>query len=252
VRRAKARIKRTVLSLTETKYVNRALADESTVEHNYLKKYPLFDNVGGSVGLNANIDSVGSSSLHKMNAINGRELFSRGIMIRGFVNASPPFGRRGTTKIWLVEYNSNQGDPSIKNQMMHNVIGNSAPNILLDPFNGNIKFKKLRTLRHKARDAASYHDAVSGTNVAEQTMIPFKVWIPLKRKLQLKLVSGSNGIVNEQGFVDTNEVVVKGMKEHMAIMVGMYDDYATSSGSNVLGSNGRFQMSATWYFKDNQ
>lgn len=159
----------------------------------------------------------------------GDEVYSTGFMVRGCVGL--PFDRRNVTvKIWLVEYNSNQGTPTNQADWFRNVTGNN----MLDPINDD-KFpgvKLLKVLRHKARDL--YVERGELTDAGSIASVYYKMWIPWRRKLRY------------DGTTD-NVTPRSGCKERLSLIITAYDT-ASSLTTDVVAVDCR--QSVTWYYRD--
>lgn len=162
------------------------------------------------------------------NQRNGTEIYSLGFRVRGTFGL--PFDRRNTTiKIWMVEYNSNQGSPTDSTQWYRNVTGNN----LLDPINTE-RFpgvKLLRTLRATARDL--YVQRGELTDAGNIHSLHYDIWIPWKRHLR---------------YAGTpNENPRSGCKETVALVMACYDTRSAAVTDNVILDHD--QMVA-FYYKD--
>lgn len=152
---------------------------------------------------------------------NGSDVYSYGVRVRG--TFSMPSDRRNTTiKIWLVEYNSSQGNPTTKSEFFYADTGNT----MLDGIN-NVKFpgtRLLRTLRVTARDLQDQ---------ANSSSVYYDIWIPLKRQFKYD----STGVVCPAG----------GAKEHISLIMTPYDNPAALVTDTVITHHENLVM---WYYKD--
>lgn len=162
---------------------------------------------------------------------NGRvsdEVYSTGFMIRGCFGL--PFDRRNTCiKIWLVDYNTNQGTPTNQAHWYRDTTGNS----MLDPLNDD-RFpgvKLLRVLRHKARDL--YVERGELTDNGSIAQLYYKIWIPYRRKL--RYASGSQ------------LPPIAGCKERLSLICTAYDTASALTTDVVVVDH---RQSVTWYYKD--
>lgn len=159
----------------------------------------------------------------------GSDVYSIGFRVRGTFGL--PFDRRNTTiKIWLVEWNSNQGSPTDVAQFFRNVTGSN----LIDPINTE-RFpgvKLLRTLRAKARDL--YVERGELTDSGSIHQLPYDIWIPFRRKLRYASTANGNPTA--------------GCKEQFGLVMTCYDTFAASALSdNVVVDHDQM---VTWYYKD--
>lgn len=158
----------------------------------------------------------------------GDEVYSTGFMVRGSFGI--PFDRRNTiVRIWLVEYNSNQGTPTTQTQWYRDTTGNN----MLDPIN-NDRFtgvKLMKSLRCKARDLYVERGEVTDTGSIQQLYYSF--WIPFKRKLKYT------------GTATTPPI--SGSRERLSLIATAYDTASTITTDNVVIDH---RQSVTWYYKD--
>lgn len=158
----------------------------------------------------------------------GDEVYSTGFMVRGTFGI--PFDRRNTIiKIWLLEYNTNQGSPTNQAQWYRDTTGNN----MLDPIN-NDRFpgvKLLRTLRVKARDL--YIERGDVTDSGSLAQIYYNIWIPFKRKLRYT------------GTAQTPPI--SGCKERLSLIATAYDTASTITTDNLIEDH---KQVITWYYKD--
>lgn len=158
----------------------------------------------------------------------GDEVYSTGFMVRGSFGI--PFDRRNTiVKIWLVEYNSNQGTPTNQAQWYRDTTGNN----MIDPIN-NDRFpsaKLLKVLRCKARDLYVERGEVTDTGSIQQ--LYYNIWIPFKRKLH---------------YASASELPpISGSKERFSLIATAYDTSSTITTDTVVVDH---RQSVTWYYKD--
>lgn len=152
----------------------------------------------------------------------GNEVFTVGIMLRGSI--AIPADRKNTKfRIFLLEYNSVVGDPTVYNQFYHNITGKNV----LDPIrNDRWSPKVIGSYTYKA------HDTSSSPIDGQRTSILIKKWIPWKRQLS---------------FSDTTSYqVTKGMKERLSLIVQTWDQ----QGSADTSTCGYIRLNATLHFKD--
>lgn len=158
----------------------------------------------------------------------GTDVYSLGFRVRGSFGL--PYNKRNTTiKIWLVEYNTNQGNPIDATNWYRNVTGNN----LLDPINVE-RFpgvKLLRTLRATSRDL--YVERGELTDSGSIHQLYYDIWVPWKRKLRYF----NNALSNP----------TSGSKEVLTLIMTCYDTFSTITTDNVIVDHD--QMVA-FYYKD--
>lgn len=158
---------------------------------------------------------------------NGNEVYSIGFRVRG--TTSIPYDRRNVIyKMYLLEYNSNQGVPNDPTQLYRNVTGND----MLDPIN-NDRFpglKHIRTFRVKSRDLLSAPIVMGAQAYAT---IYWNIWVPFKRHLRYNTTSVA--------------APVSGAKENLILLMVGYDSPDTAT-TSAIGLH--HNQACTWYFKD--
>lgn len=158
----------------------------------------------------------------------GTDVHTVGFKIRGSFGL--PFDRRNTTiKIWLVEYNSNQGSPIDATNWFRNVTGNN----LLDPINTE-RFpgvRLLRTLRAKARDL--YIERGELTDSGSIHQLYYDIWVPWRRHLRYF----NNALSNP----------TSGCKETVALIMTCYDTFSAVPTDNVILDHDQM---VSFYYKD--
>lgn len=182
----------------------------------------------GSTGSDTSYPTALSNGAADSNRI-GSDVYSSGFRVRGSFGL--PFDRRNTIiKIWLVEYNTNQGSPTDVTNWFRNVTGNNV----LDPINTE-RFpgvKLLRTLRAKARDLYVERGEITDTGSIHQ--LYYDIWVPFKRKLRYSSTSAANPS--------------SGMKEFLSLVMTCYDTYSAASATdNVIVDHDQM---VTFYYKD--
>lgn len=158
----------------------------------------------------------------------GDEIYSTGFRVKGSVGL--PFDRRNTTvKIWLVEYNSNQGSVTNQAQWFRSITGNN----MLDPIDDDRfpNVKLMKTLRHKARDL--YVERGDITDAGSVAQLYYSFWIPFKRKLRYGPTNGLPPLA--------------GCKERLSLVITAYDT-ASSLTTDVVVVDAR--QAVTFYYKD--
>lgn len=158
----------------------------------------------------------------------GDEVYSTGFRIRGCFGL--PFDRRNTTiKMWLVEYNTNQGTPTTEAQWYRSTTGNN----MLDPLNDD-RFpgaKLLKTFRCKPRDLYVERGDIMDSGSINQ--IYYNLWIPFKRKLR---------------YTSNSQLPpIAGCKERLSLIVTAYDTASTLTTDIVVVDH---RQSVTWFYKD--
>lgn len=213
-KRMKKIAKSVMFQLAESKHRN--LAYTGAVYHNGLHEIQLFNNATPS-GLG--VITQGNANQQR----NGSEIYAVGIMLRGTWEI--PWDRRNQLiRVYLVEYNSENGNPTDKTKVFEQT-GTRTGNIMLDNFESdNFKFQKIYEGRpygsKQLKDPNQYQN------------LYWKKWIPFKRKLC---------------YQDEKTSIKRGMKEAMSLIVFAYDVYATLE-TDILIS--RYDLEATLYFKD--
>lgn len=158
----------------------------------------------------------------------GDEIYSTGFMLRGAFGV--PYDRRNAQiKMWLVEYNSNQGTPTSQAQWFHNVTGNN----MLDPINNDRwpGVKLLRTFRCKPKDLI--YEEGDLYDAGSINTIYYKIWVPWKRHLR---------------YTSSSSVPpVSGCKERLSIIFTAYDTKSSLTTDTIVVDH---DQSCTFYFKD--
>lgn len=151
---------------------------------------------------------------------NGMEIYTVGIRIRGVFKI--PYDRRNVAvKIWWVEHNSAQGDPSVYDEFFENITGDGMlDKVEKDRFNAKLLMNK----RLRARDLI----ATAGIDAS----MYYNFWIPFKRKLTFR--NGAN-------------LPVKGLKEYISLICLAYDTTTSAVTDHVITDN---EQLVTLYFKD--
>lgn len=201
-------IKKVQMSNIETKHktISATVAD---VKHDTMYSYPVHYNT--SLIWPTQGDSDGDRT--------GDQIYALGIKISGMFHLA--HDRKNTSiKCWWVPYNSNQGNPITYNDWFYNVSGTSV----LD----DVQYKRwpgakyLGTLRNYSRDV----------NEAAQASIPFRFWVPYKRKIS---------------FTADNTRVVSNLPENGVFLYTAYDTFQSLATDTVVV---RAQFHATLYWKD--
>jgi hypothetical protein len=214
--------KRTVLNTVEKKYKS---TDVYMINGNAYSGpnggWPLYHN--GCMTFDIVNNTSGGTNVFPLNGTgetvrSGAEIHSKGFMIRGSINV--PSDRKNTSfYMYVLEYNSVQGSPTIYTDFFKNITGSAR----LDPMNKDrFKAKKIGAYRLYAADLAT----------TQNGCINFKKWLPFKRKLTFK--------------DDTSAQVVRGMKEYLSIVIIPYDTTASLT-SDILGYA---RINATLYYAD--
>lgn len=152
----------------------------------------------------------------------GNEIFSVGIMLRGSI-VIPADRKNARFRIFLLEYNSVVGDPTVYSQFYHNITGRNV----LDPIrNDRWTAKPIGTYYYKAKDTSS--DPVTGN----RGTILIKKWIPWRRQLTY-----SDG---------ASYAITKGMKERVSLIVQTWDNNSAFDTTTC----GYIRLNATLHFKD--
>lgn len=225
-----SRVKKALMSVSETKvkYMAYFFGGGPTATRTFLHDSLNACVIGGTAAAAANYPTslAGGAGDDQRT---GTDIHSLGFRVRGSFGL--PFDRRNTTiKIWLVEYNSNQGSITDPAQFYKNVTGNN----LIDPINTE-RFpgvKLLRTLRHKARDL--YVERGELTDSGSYATLPYDIWIPWKRHLRYNTTSTENPR--------------SGCKEAIALIMTCYDTFSASSATDTVVVE-HDQMVA-FYYKD--
>lgn len=205
-------VKKVLLKTCETKYVSKSIST-TNFYHDTLKGINLWD--GGATTL---FPPQGDSDGNR----NGDEIYVTGIMIRGVFTV--PYDRRNMRmRMWFVPHNTNQGDPTVQSQFMHNITGNT----LLDP----IQADRWKGTQYLGDFTCKSTDQL--TSAGNDKTIFFKKWLPIKRKVTFK--------------EDSSQVPVSGMKESGYLVVTQYDTVTTLTTDVLITSS---EISATLYFKD--
>lgn len=220
------RVKDVILKTAETKYLSRAITDTNAtqspglplryqLQHNTITQYNIFNNTAPDA-VKHPIPTQGDGDGNR----NGDEIYSTGLMIRGSVSIFIG-NKRTKVRLYMMEYNDQQGTPTTYNELFHNVTGS----VELDSFQHD-RFPKIKYLgTYKALDPVNDD---SGANVN----INFKKWIPMKRKLTFKQ--------------DDSPAVATGIKNKFSLLVIPYNNIGTAQGFHV----GDIVMHVTHYYKD--
>jgi len=207
-------VKQTVMRQAETKYVSTGQIITSCY-HNIGKKIAVWEGTTTT----SIWPSQGDGERERV----GNEIQTTGIMIRGAFEV--PHDRRNTKfKLWLVEHNSQQGDPSVRTNLQYNTNNNG----MLDPVKKNVWGRGLTYLgQYKCQSA----DQNTGT--MEDKTILMKRWIPFKRKIRF--------------LSDGSKVPVGGCKENCFLVLIPYDSYGTLETDIIVTTA---DVSFTLYYKD--
>lgn len=189
-----------------------------SLNHNSTVEFTLSNNNAPNPSTHITAISQGVSDLTR----NGSSIYSTGIMLRGSIVI--PADRKNTTfKLYLLEYNTAQGDPTVYADLYTNITGRN----MLDPFQPDRwKPKYLGTYTYKA------HDTASTILEGQRADIIFKKWIPFKR------------MFHYQG--DGSTVVARGIKERLSLLIKTFDNNSALDTSTC----GYVRINATLHFKD--
>lgn len=190
----------------------------NALNHNSIVEQTLINNISPNTTYQLCMNQGDSDA-----ARNGDEIYTKGIMIRSGI-VVPADRKNAVFKMFLVEYNSVQGDPTIFNDIFHP--GNTGKVILDAVQTDRWNLKLLGTYRYRAHDTSS--DLVTG----QRGEILIKKWIPWRRKLCYK--------------ADDSLVVAKGMKERLSILIMSYDNNSAFDTTTV----GYIRTNATLYYAD--
>lgn len=215
-----------ILKTAETKFVTKHLSDTTATQVGPGNTYDLNHNTIFAVHIynNANPDAVkhplpGQGDADS--ARNGDEIYATGLLIRGMINAAA--GNKNTRyRMFISEYNDTQfgtgTDITTYNALFHSI---SAQSILDNFQTDRIKVRSLGTLTVGRNDQQD----------SDSCLIPFKFWIPLKRKLTFR--------------DDTTFALAKGMKNKLTLLCIPY-----RLNQAAQGSVGSISTNATLYYKD--
>lgn len=151
---------------------------------------------------------------------NGDEIMCQGIKVRGVLTV--PHDRRATiVRMYYLPYNTVQGDPTQRDQLFHNTIGN----VLVDPIQTDRwkGIKYLGSYRIKARDLEADDHAT----------IIINKWIPMKKKVT---------------FLNDGTDIPANLKENGVILFTAYDTIGALQDLDTLIDNS--QITFTLYYKD--
>lgn len=216
-------VKRVIMSVAEKKRKDTSQLEWAFPYDITEKGYPIYHNSMQIVYLINNNSPSGVTNLgifqgDQDDNRNGNEIYSKGIMFRSTIKVSAD-RKNSTFRMFLVEFNSSQGNPGDKNDFFHNITGS----VLLDPKQTDrFKAQYLGTYRVSARDLAT----------TQASTIIVKKWIPFKRHLSYT--------------TDNSGSIAKGMKEHLAVVMVAYDTTNTIESDKV----GFVQSSASLYYAD--
>lgn len=212
---------------TKAKYQAYYFGGNATVTRTFLHDSIHACQLGGTSGDTTFPTSLATGT-NDTNRI-GSDVFSVGFRVRGSFGL--PFDRRNTViKIFMLEYNSNQGTPTDVTNFYRNVTGNNA----LDPINTE-RFpgvKLLRTLRAKARDL--YVERGELTDSGSIHQLYYDIWVPFRRKLRYATATNSNPS--------------SGMKENLVLLMTCYDTFSASSLTDTIVVD--HDQMVTFYYKD--
>lgn len=205
-----AKMVRSVLFRTlETKYKSIDF-DKTELYHNSITYL-------ANKNLATNLPGQGDADAERV----GDEIYLTGIKLRLLLGQK--YDRPNCTfKIWIVEANSVSGNANDKNVFFHNTTGN----ILLDPIQSK-RFSILKAITVKPKGTA-----MEVGEAGKEFVRPLSLWLPMRRKIHF--------------VADASTSVSKGMKEHLYILLGVYDAYGTLTTDNIAYCQG----SATYYYKD--
>lgn len=218
-------MKRVAMNLAESKRVDKTypIGGVTTFAHDSLYECLLHTTLQTDTAVMTSIVVGGGPSSRV-----GDEVYSIGFRIKGCFGL--PFDRRNVQiKLWLVEYNSNQGTPTTQAQWYRVTTGNN----MIDPID-NDRFpgvKLLRVLRAKPKDLYVERGDITDTGSINQ--IYYNIWIPFKRKLR---------------YTSTSTVPpISGTKERLSLIMTAYDTPSTITTDTVVLDH---RQSVTWYYKD--
>lgn len=201
-------VRNVALSLAEPK--NKGSTQTlGAVYHNTPVRIHLHD--GGS----ASADSIAIGSANAQR--NGTEVYSTGFSVRGAFKI--PYDRRNAIfKIFLVEYNTAQGDP------VTNLFYGTSGNTMLDSIN-NERFpgtKLLRTLRLTSSDRE---------DASTDSTLYYNLWVPFKRRLRYS----------------PTDIPYAGAKDNLVLLFVGYDTKSSTSLDAVASDH---EQTTMFYYKD--
>lgn len=226
-----SRVKKVILRTADTKFKSQQIKDVSDgllgggLFHNTIQNYFLWDqtiNLPTQQNLGTSLfPQLGTTDFEML----GNEIFMTGIMLRGTMSIPSDRTAGVTVKMWLVQYNSAQEDPSNLN-FFHNITNNTH----LDPLDGErYQSKYLGELKPIWRGITTL--ATQSNDPSREAQINFKRWLPMKRKVHIRQLPTR----------------MDNLKERCAIVLTAYDKFSASTNDRVVTA---FQMAATMYFKD--
>lgn len=219
-------VKKVMMAMSESKRVDKSMpfTSNENMAHDSIYEVILHTTDQGNTTCVTNISNSGSFAGRI-----GDEVYSTGFRVRGSFGI--PFDRRNTViKIWLLEYNTNQGSPTTEAQFYRSITGNN----MLDPIN-NDRFPGLRLLRKlecKAKDL--YVERGEVTDAGSIHQLYYDAWIPFKRKFRY------NGNTN-------NVPPISGSKERLSLIATAYDTASTLTTDVIVNDH---KQVVTWFFKD--
>lgn len=185
-------IRNVVLSTSETKYTS-SVETSASIYHNggmsnELAGFKIWDqNPSPGAGLGINWPTLGDGNGQR----NGNEIFPVGIKIR--MELQCPLDRRSVKlRLFLVKYNSEQGNPRLKSNFFENSSYEDLPiprtwslpsqNVMLDPLAASFSKKKILDVVLSPGADSQYIAEDADANRNNITKF-YTFWIPLKRKM---------------------------------------------------------------------
>lgn len=221
-------IKSINLKESETKFKSRDLS-YSTMAHDSIIRIPIWDK--DAIALPVSI--LPQQGLKDNNRV-GDRIHALKIKVRCHFDI--PWDRKNCKiKMYFLEYNSDQGDPTDYDTLFHNVTGNSR----LDPVQMKRWGKSLRYLGDfKPRDMEASYTYINSSTPSASAMATNTASVYVNRDIYL----------NRKIFFTTDGAMTpSNIKENGCLLIMPYSTINTGTGDNiVLGMEG----AATMYYKD--
>lgn len=222
-------IKSVTMKESETKYKNRALS-YGTMSHNGIHKIPIWD-VDATFNPKSILPEQGIKDAQRI----GDRIHALKIKIRMALDI--PWDRKNCKiKVYFLEYNSDQGDPTSYNDFFHpSVTGNSR----LDPIQVKRWGRGLKYLGdYQPQDRNASYTYINSSTPSASNMATNTATIYIKREV----------VLNKKVFFKNDGAMTpSSLKENGCLLLLPYASINTSTEDNIVLSA---EGCSTLYFKD--
>lgn len=224
-------IKRVNLKQSEVKYKSRVIST-GTMNHNTITRIPIWDE-DALVGPVSILPSQGVKDKERI----GDRIHAKKIKLR--MSMDIPFDRKNVkVKIYFLEYNSNQGDPTNQGVFQHTVTGQT----ILDPIQIKRWGKSLRYL-------GTYTPQLN-TNFMTQTTVHNQAAPPadeVSANTATIMINKDIYLNRKIFFTNDGAMTPSNLRENGVLLVLPFATTNTADGDNVILSA---SAAATLYYKD--